>query len=129
MLQAAGGPRAAARPAPAEDTALDIEAPGAWDRDSGAGIIDALAVVGAARNPFTDPAPGGVASAVHFTQLRDHQGYRPDPCGNTRYVLRRWPSIRMFSLITHEDDAWSGHGLSEEGPRALSLAGSILISP
>ena len=36
------------------------------------------------------------------------QGYRPDSCGNTRYVPRRRPSIRMFSLIAHEGDAGLG---------------------
>ena len=48
VLEAAGGPGTVT---PEEirrilrDTALDIEAVGAWDRDSGAGIVDALAAV------------------------------------------------------------------------------------
>ena len=52
VLEAAGGP---ATVTPEEirrilrDTALDIEAVGAWDRDSGAGIVDALAAVSTVR--------------------------------------------------------------------------------
>ena len=48
MLQAAGGPGSLTRAQllqAMQSTALDIETPGAWDRDSGAGIIDALAAV------------------------------------------------------------------------------------
>ena len=48
MLQAAGGPSSLTRAQllqAMQSTALDIETPGAWDRDSGAGIIDALAAV------------------------------------------------------------------------------------
>ena len=74
MLQAAGGPRSLTRAQllqAMQDTALDIEAPGAWDRDSGAGIVDALAAVGAVpRNPFSGLTPGGAARAVHLTELR-----------------------------------------------------------
>ncbi len=50
MLQAAGGPGSLTRQQllqAMQQTALDIEAPGAWDRDAGAGIVDALAAVGA----------------------------------------------------------------------------------
>ena len=50
MLQAAGGSRSLTRAQllqAMQDTALDIEARGDWDRDSGAGIVDALAAVGA----------------------------------------------------------------------------------
>ena len=65
MLQAAGGPDSLTRAQllrAMQDTALDIEAPGAWDRDSGAGIVDALAALG--------PAPGGPARTGHLAALR-----------------------------------------------------------
>ena len=63
MLQAAGGPRSLTRAQllrAMQDTALDIEAPGAWDRDSGAGIIDALAAVANVGTiPNRPPVPVG----------------------------------------------------------------------
>ncbi len=77
MLEAAGGPRSMTRSEllqRMQDTALDIEAPGAWDRDSGAGIVDALAAAdSAALRSFTDPVlSGGRAGirSVHLTELR-----------------------------------------------------------
>ena len=77
MLEAAGGPRSMTRGEllqRMQDTALDIEAPGAWDRDSGAGIVDALAAAdSAALRSFTDPVlsegRAGIRS-VHLTELR-----------------------------------------------------------
>ena len=61
MLQAAGGPRSLTRAQllkAMQDTALDIEAPGPWDRDSGAGIIDALAAVSGIGAPAVSVAFG-----------------------------------------------------------------------
>ena len=48
VLEAAGGPRSVTPEELGEilrSTAIDIEAPGPWDRDSGGGIVDALAAV------------------------------------------------------------------------------------
>ena len=62
ILQAAGGPRSLTRAQllrAMQDTALDIEAPGAWDRDSGAGIIDAFAAVTAVGPTNGPPIPVG----------------------------------------------------------------------
>ncbi len=84
MLQAAGGPRSLTRAQTLQamqDTALDIEAPGAWDRDSGAGIIDALAAVSAVGDPFVNPIPGGAARAVHLTDLRTRIDTARRNCG------------------------------------------------
>ena len=84
MLQAAGGPRSLTRVQllqAMQDTALEIEAPGDWDRDSGAGIVDALAAVGAVRNPDSDLTPGGIARGVHLTELRTHIDEARRECG------------------------------------------------
>ena len=84
MLQAAGGPRSLTRAQllqAMQDTALDIEAPGDWDRDSGAGIVDALAAIGAVRNPFIDPTPGNGVRAVHLTGLRTSIDAARRQCG------------------------------------------------
>ena len=68
MLQAAGGPRSLTRAQllkAMQDTALDIEASGVWDRDSGAGIIDALAAVGTVRRTQNrPPVPVGILSSL-----------------------------------------------------------------
>ena len=73
MLAAAGGPASMTRDEllrRMQDTALDIEAPGAWDRDSGAGIIDALAAAdSAALRSFTDPALSGGRAGVRSVHL------------------------------------------------------------
>ena len=84
MLQAAGGPRSLTRAQllrAMRDTALDIEAPGAWDRDSGAGIVDAVRAVGAARILLTGPTRGGGAGTVHLTELRDRIDAARRACG------------------------------------------------
>ena len=90
MLQAAGGPRSLTRAQllqAMQDTALDIEAPGDWDRDSGAGIVDALAAVGAAAGDlFTDPvltAGSTGVKAVHLTELRRRIDAARSQCGLT----------------------------------------------
>ena len=73
MLQAAGGPRSLTREQLLEamqETALDIEAPGDWDRDSGAGIVDALAAVGAVRDALGGLTSGSVIRAGSLTELR-----------------------------------------------------------
>ena len=88
MLQAAGGPRSLTRTQllqAMQDTALDIEAPGVWDRDSGAGIVDALAAAGAVRNPFTGLTPGSPAKAVHLTELRNRIDAARRACGLTGF--------------------------------------------
>ena len=59
------------------------------------------------------------------------EGYRPDSCGNTRYVRRRRPSIRMFSLIAHEGDAGLGkerRGRSRSDPAPGRAARSSLTT-
>ena len=62
---------------------------------------------------------------------RPYEGYRPDSCGNTRYVRRRRPSIRMFSLIAHEGDAGLGkerRGRSRSDPAPGRAARSSLTT-
>ena len=88
LLQAAGGPSSMSRDEllqRMQDTALDIEAPGAWDRDSGAGIVDALAAAdSAALRSFTDPAlSGGRAGlrSLHLTELRTRIDDARGRCG------------------------------------------------
>ena len=88
MLEAAGGPSSMTRDEllqRMQDTALDIEAPGAWDRDSGAGIVDALAAAdSAALRSFTDPVlSGGRAGfrSVHLTELRSRIDDARRMCG------------------------------------------------
>ena len=80
-----------------QETALDIEAPGAWDRDSGAGIIDALAAVGAVRNPFIDPTPGNGVRAVHLTELRTSIDAARRNCGLTNVA---WTDPSIVSGVT-----------------------------
>ena len=93
MLEAAGGPSSMTRDEllqRMQDTALDIEAPGAWDRDSGAGIVDALAAAdSAALRSFTDPVlSGGRAGmrSVHLAELRTRIDDARRRCGLSSFA-------------------------------------------
>ena len=104
ILEAAGGPASMTRDEllqRMQDTALDIEAPGDWDRDSGAGIIAALAAAdSAALRSFTDPAlSGGRADirSVHLTELRPRIDAARRRCGLANVT---WTDPNIVSGVT-----------------------------
>ena len=102
MLQARGGPSSMTlsdmRNA-MTSRALDIEAAG-LDRDSGAGIFDALGSVGRAHPAFTDsPLTAGVTTirAVHLTELRNRIDAQRQRCGLS---LFSWTDSPVTSAVT-----------------------------
>jgi subtilisin family serine protease len=69
--------------------ALDIEAAGT-DRDSGAGIVDALGAVGRTHPAFTDPsivAGSTVIKARHLSELRNRVNALRARCGLTDFTF------------------------------------------
>jgi hypothetical protein len=104
MLQARGGPSSMTlsdmRNAMA-GRALDIEAPGT-DRDSGAGIFDALGIVGRIHPLFTDsPLTPGVTviRAVHLTELRNRIDAQRQRCGLALFSWTDSPPTAGMTLI------------------------------
>jgi hypothetical protein len=89
MLQAVPSLTKATLQAAFSARALDIEASGV-DRDSGAGIIDALGAVGRTHPAFVDnPLVAGVSivKAVHITQLRSRVNALRVRCGLAEFTF------------------------------------------
>jgi hypothetical protein len=83
MLEAVPSLTRSALVAAMKDRALDIEAPGT-DRDSGAGIVDAIGAVGRTHPPFIDsPLAAGITivKAAHISQLRNRVNALRIRCG------------------------------------------------
>jgi hypothetical protein len=104
MLQARGGPSSMtlSEMRNAMTTrALDIEAAGV-DRDSGAGIFDALGSVGRAHPAFTDsPLTPGVTTirAVHLTELRNRIDAQRQRCHLSGFSWTDSPAMSGMTLI------------------------------
>jgi hypothetical protein len=104
MLQAKGGPSSMTLSEMRDaitTRALDIEAAGV-DRDSGAGIFDALGSVGRAHPAFTDsPLTPGVTTirAVHLTELRNRIDAQRQRCGLSSFSWTDSPVTSAVTLI------------------------------
>ena len=89
MLEAVPSLTRATMQAAINARALDIEAAGV-DRDSGAGIVDALGAVGRTHPPFID-SPLVVGStfvkAVHISQLRSRVNALRVRCGLSEFAF------------------------------------------
>jgi len=126
MLQAKGGPSSMTltqlRNA-ITTRALDIEAPGT-DRDSGAGIFDALGSVGRTHPSYTDDPiipKSTVVKARHIQELRDRIDAQRIRCGRSAFswtdptvtpgatVIK---AVHVAQMRTALNEAYTGCGIS-----------------
>jgi hypothetical protein len=135
MLQAAGGPTSltlAQMRAAILARSFDIEAPGV-DRDSGAGIMDAIGVVARVHPPFIDPtlfAGTTVIKAIHFDQLKARINAQRVRCGLAQapfFAITPGVTIatesHMTQLRTGLNEAYTGCSLTPPTYTDPSLAG------